>query len=71
MRGVAPEWAATYQSAAEAGVWRCEQRGGGGSEIAAAAINDDYCDCADGSDEPGAPLPARSALRPPGPEPAL
>jgi hypothetical protein len=53
MRGVAPEWVATYQSAAEAGVWRCEQRGGGGSEIAAAAIHDDYCDCADGSDEPG------------------
>ena len=25
MRGVAPEWAATYQIAAESGVWRCER----------------------------------------------
>ena len=27
--------------------------GGGGAPLAASRVNDDYCDCADGSDEPG------------------
>ncbi|KAG0361515.1 hypothetical protein BG005_008105 [Podila minutissima] len=48
-RGVAPSKAKAY-SADKAGNWQCLD---GSKTIKFAAINDDYCDCPDGSDEPG------------------
>ncbi|KAG0327020.1 hypothetical protein BG000_001166 [Podila horticola] len=48
-RGVAPSKAKTY-STDKAGNWQCLD---GSKTIKFAAINDDYCDCPDGSDEPG------------------
>ncbi|KAG0021560.1 hypothetical protein BGZ81_008880 [Podila clonocystis] len=48
-RGVAPSKAKAY-SADKAGNWQCFD---GTKTIKFAAINDDYCDCPDGSDEPG------------------
>ncbi|KAG0091464.1 hypothetical protein BGZ93_008816 [Podila epicladia] len=48
-RGVAPSKAKAY-SADKAGNWQCLD---GSKTIKYAAINDDYCDCPDGSDEPG------------------
>lgn len=55
VRGVAPADAARYQPLAGESVngapgWRCLTSG---ESIPFSAINDDYCDCSDGSDEPG------------------
>ena len=44
--GVAPE----DGSYAEGAAFKCKD---GSGEVPFAAVNDDYCDCADGSDEPG------------------
>ncbi|OAC97577.1 hypothetical protein MUCCIDRAFT_86908 [Mucor lusitanicus CBS 277.49] len=49
VRGVAPEKSDLYQASKD-GTWTCLD---GSKVIPYAAINDDYCDCADGSDEPG------------------
>jgi protein kinase C substrate 80K-H len=48
--GVAPALLARYAAAAD-GSWTCLS---GAARIPFAAVNDDYCDCPDGSDEPGA-----------------
>ena len=48
LRGVNPEFAAKYSGAN--GVFECLD---GSKTIPFARVNDDYCDCADGSDEPG------------------
>ncbi|KAH3663622.1 hypothetical protein OGAPHI_005023 [Ogataea philodendri] len=50
VRGVSPESQAVYQPD-ENGLWRC--LGDPQIVISADKINDDYCDCPDGSDEPG------------------
>lgn len=50
LRGVTPEAAAVYKTAITAGSFKCLN---GSPTIPAAAINDNYCDCSDGSDEPG------------------
>ncbi|KAL9549012.1 hypothetical protein MBANPS3_005424 [Mucor bainieri] len=49
VRGVAPEKFNVYQPSND-GTWTCLD---GSKVIPHAAINDDYCDCSDGSDEPG------------------
>ncbi|CAO0793528.1 unnamed protein product [Mucor circinelloides] len=49
IRGVAPEKFDSYQPSKD-GTWSCLD---GSKVIPYSAINDDYCDCADGSDEPG------------------
>lgn len=53
LRGVAPPLAARYvpDNTASPPTWKCLT---GGRVIAWSAVNDDYCDCLDGSDEPGA-----------------
>lgn len=48
-RGVAPDRAHLYVPSAD-GSWKCL---GSDTVIPASRINDDYCDCPDGSDEPG------------------
>ncbi|KAG0275980.1 hypothetical protein BGZ95_008153 [Linnemannia exigua] len=48
-RGVAPSRAKVYTPDAK-GLWACLD---GSKSIPFMAVNDDYCDCADGSDEPG------------------
>lgn len=53
LRGVAPADALKYQPFKDAqgrSRWKCLD---GSKELAWSALNDDYCDCADGSDEPG------------------
>ncbi|KAJ1018531.1 hypothetical protein NDA16_004813 [Ustilago loliicola] len=53
VRGVAPADATKYQPIKnEQGqlTWKCLD---GSKQLSWSAINDDYCDCADGSDEPG------------------
>ncbi|KAF8841281.1 hypothetical protein BDN67DRAFT_928581 [Paxillus ammoniavirescens] len=47
--GVSPDLQDKY-IATTSGTWKCLD---GSKEIAWNAVNDDYCDCADGSDEPG------------------
>ncbi|ORZ03862.1 glucosidase II beta subunit-like-domain-containing protein [Syncephalastrum racemosum] len=51
-RGVAPEQHSLYASNKfkSSGQWTCLD---GSKTIPYAAVNDDYCDCPDGSDEPG------------------
>jgi len=46
--GVAPELVSKYVSTN--GKWRCLD---GSKEISWDSVNDDFCDCLDGSDEPG------------------
>ncbi|EIW82175.1 hypothetical protein CONPUDRAFT_164812 [Coniophora puteana RWD-64-598 SS2] len=46
--GVRPDLLARY--APQGSTWKCLD---GSKEIAWSAVNDDYCDCPDGSDEPG------------------
>lgn len=46
--GVPPERVSKY--VAVKGTWKCLD---GSKEIPWKAVNDDYCDCPDGSDEPG------------------
>lgn len=48
MRGVAPELQAKYESGGRK--FKCFN---GQGEVALSSVNDDFCDCADGSDEPG------------------
>jgi hypothetical protein len=49
LRGVRPELLPRYVPS-DNGRWTCLDRS---KEIAWTAVNDDYCDCEDGSDEPG------------------
>ncbi|KAI7895203.1 glucosidase II beta subunit-like-domain-containing protein [Mucor mucedo] len=49
VRGVAPEKYELYKASSD-GTWTCLD---GSKIISHSAINDDYCDCVDGSDEPG------------------
>lgn len=50
LRGVHPDDAARYTPDAD-NTWRCSSTA---QRIPWTAVNDDYCDCDDGSDEPGA-----------------
>jgi protein kinase C substrate 80K-H len=50
VRGVAPENLPLYQVSSGQTTWKCRHSN---QHIPVAAINDDYCDCEDGSDEPG------------------
>eukprot|EP00929_Paragymnodinium_shiwhaense_P101769 TRINITY_DN64936_c0_g1_i1.p1 TRINITY_DN64936_c0_g1~~TRINITY_DN64936_c0_g1_i1.p1 ORF type:complete len:538 (+),score=140.56 TRINITY_DN64936_c0_g1_i1:104-1717(+) len=51
VRGLPPEASRKYEEAmAAAGSFSCLD---GSGSVAAAAVNDEFCDCADGSDEPG------------------
>ncbi|UZJ50747.1 hypothetical protein CBS101457_000067 [Exobasidium rhododendri] len=58
VRGVAPKDAHLYEVADPEGTWKCRS----GQKIPASAINDDYCDCEDGSDEPGTSACANSTF---------
>jgi protein kinase C substrate 80K-H len=49
LRGVLPARRALY-APTSAGTWKCLS---GDKEIAWSKVNDDFCDCPDGSDEPG------------------
>ena len=49
VRGARPEHAAKYEPVA--GEFACFD---GSKKIPFSAVNDDYCDCRDGTDEPGA-----------------
>ncbi|KAH9853957.1 endoplasmic reticulum protein [Lenzites betulinus] len=51
-RGVSPDLVARYSPVRKGSseVWECLD---GSKTISYSAVNDDYCDCADGSDEPG------------------
>ena len=66
IRGLDPALADRYQPTAD-GQFRCLV---GKKSVPYASLNDDYCDCLDGSDEPGAygvasPTAGDAALPPP------
>lgn len=49
--GVAPHLAERYLPLkSDSGLWSCVDES---KKIPWSAVNDDYCDCSDGSDEPG------------------
>jgi protein kinase C substrate 80K-H len=49
--GVTPHLASRYVPLkSDSGLWKCLD---GSKDIPWKAVNDDYCDCPDGSDEPG------------------
>ena len=52
VRGASPEQAGAYAAALSRGSFQCMS---GTGTLPASAINDNYCDCTDGSDEPGDP----------------
>lgn len=47
--GISPDLALNY-TPSNSGTWQCLD---GSKEIPWASVNDDFCDCPDGSDEPG------------------
>lgn len=51
LRGVDPAKASLYAEAQASGTFSCFD---GSKTVPASALNDNYCDCPDGSDEPGA-----------------
>lgn len=50
VRGCSPATAAAYQTAFETGTFKCLD---GSKTLPVGAVNNDYCDCPDGSDEVG------------------
>jgi hypothetical protein len=58
IRGVRPDLEKVYVKALAEGTWRCLD---GSRTLSASVINDDWCHCADGSDEPGEPTALSSA----------
>ena len=50
LRGVNPAHAAKYNAAQASGTFECFD---GFKRMPVSAVNDNYCDCPDGSDEPG------------------
>lgn len=57
IRGVGPTEEAKYMASAAAGTFHCfsegSQEGSRSAPLTFSAVNDDFCDCSDGSDEPG------------------
>jgi len=49
LKGIHPTQLSLYLPSSS-GTWKCLD---GSKEIPWSAVNDDYCDCSDGSDEPG------------------
>lgn len=58
VKGVHPSLYPKYVPTSSA-LWSCLD---GSRSISWSAVNDDYCDCPDGSDEPGASTPSRLTL---------
>jgi Glucosidase II beta subunit-like len=50
LRGVNPAQLSRYSAAQASGTFECFD---GSKRIVSSAVNDNYCDCTDGSDEPG------------------